>query len=309
MDDNKNNYPHTQKTNVLQKVTDSLIRQVRTIVEETDANAIFVYSDALETTRIELPATDNCKVFYITRTAGEHQQQLDQCRNCIRVPNVPLPRIGQIKIAVLIALSQGLLKKGDIIVFLAGIAATGTLDTLMVMQVGNEFEMFFSPDEEGLASDYKPEVLSRVIDIASELGSEGREGKPVGALFVLGDSEKTLSYSRQLILNPFQGYPPEQRNILDLDLEETIKEFSSFDGAFIINSEGVIVTAGAHLIPSSPAGSNLPQGLGARHQAAAAITSVTQSVAVAVSESTGTVTIFKGGKIVTEIEKLRSLGK
>jgi len=34
---------------------------------------------------------------------------------------------------------------------------------------------------------------------------------------------------------------------------------------------------------------------------------VTEAVAVTLSESTGTVTIFKDGKIVTEIEKLRTL--
>lgn len=51
----------------------------------------------------------------------------------------------------------------------------------------------------------------------------------------------------------------------------------------------------------------LPQGLGARHSAAAAITAVTDSFAITVSESTGTVTVFRGGKIVTELEKPRSL--
>jgi len=47
------------------------------------------------------------------------------------------------------------------------------------------------------------------------------------------------------------------------------------------------------------------RGLGARHQAAAAITAVTNSVAVRVSQSTGTVTIFRRGAIVTEIEEPR----
>ena len=53
----------------------------------------------------------------------------------------------------------------------------------------------------------------------------------------------------------------------------------------------------------------LPQGLGTRHHAAAGITAVTNSIAVAVSESTGTVTVFRGGGLITEIEKPRPIGK
>ncbi|MBN1909600.1 MAG: diadenylate cyclase [Pirellulales bacterium] len=51
----------------------------------------------------------------------------------------------------------------------------------------------------------------------------------------------------------------------------------------------------------------LPQGLGVRHHAAAGITAVTDSLVVTVSESAGTVSIFRNGAIVTEIEKLRAL--
>ncbi|MBW2648848.1 MAG: DNA integrity scanning protein DisA nucleotide-binding domain protein, partial [Deltaproteobacteria bacterium] len=43
--------------------------------------------------------------------------------------------------------------------------------------------------------------------------------------------------------------------------------------------------------------------LGSRHIAAAGITSVTGAIAIAISESTGTVRIFKKGKIFVDIEK------
>jgi DNA integrity scanning protein DisA with diadenylate cyclase activity len=49
----------------------------------------------------------------------------------------------------------------------------------------------------------------------------------------------------------------------------------------------------------------LPQGLGARHHAAAGITSVTRATAVTVSESTGNVMVFRGGKAILEVEKIR----
>jgi DNA integrity scanning protein DisA with diadenylate cyclase activity len=117
-----------------------------------------------------------------------------------------------------------------------------------------------------------------------------------------------LSLSKQLILNPFRGYPDEERNILDPSLEETIKELSVIDGAFLIRGDGVVESAGVYLRAFNHDEYPLPQGLGARHHAAAAITAVSEAVAITVSESTGTVTIFRNGQIITEVEKPRSAG-
>ena len=80
--------------------------------------------------------------------------------------------------------------------------------------------------------------------------------------------------TRSLVLNPFLGYPEGDRNILDPLLEETIKEFSAIDGAFIIRGDGVILAAGVQLLPTQPA-IVLPIGLGTRHTAAAATTAST----------------------------------
>src|SRR5690606_8367448 len=118
------------------------------------------------------------------------------------------------------------------IVFVTGPAGSKTLDLVFVMRVGADSELFtFIPESEGLPAGVRPEVLARVIDIATELGSEGREGKPVGALFIVGDHKHVMSVSRQLVLNPFRGYKPDERNIMDPKLQETVKEFSSIDGA------------------------------------------------------------------------------
>ena len=55
-----------------------------------------------------------------------------------------------------------------------------------------------------------------------------------------------LQLSRQLVMNPFHGYPEEDRNILDPNLRETIREFSAIDGAFVIRDDGVVMAAGRH---------------------------------------------------------------
>jgi len=148
----------------------------------------------------------------------------------------------------------------------------------------------------------KPEVFETLLGIVLELAYEGREGKPVGSTFVLGDHEKVLSLSSQLVFNPFQGHPEEALNLNEPQVKESLKEFSSIDGAFVIREDGVVLAAGRYLNVSYH-GEALPQGLGTRHAAAAAITQATDSVAFVISESTGRVTIFRGGKILTVIEK------
>jgi len=289
-------------------ITQAMIEHVVGIAELSDASAIFVYVDALQEKALPLPDRLASKVYYVTRTVREDQEERHRGTEFIRVPNVPLSRMGQVKVAIFLALSRGLVKAGDTVVFLSGLASSGTLDTLIVTQVGREYEIFSASRDMSLPEGIRSEVVEKTIDIATQLGFQGREGKPVGALFVIGDAERVSSMTRQLVINPFKGYPMESRNILDRDLTETIKEFSSIDGAFIIRGDGIGESCGTYLKTASQEEFELPRGLGARHHSAAGITSVADCIAVTVSESTGTVTVFRGGQIVTEIERQRSIG-
>lgn len=287
-------------------ITQSLLKHVPDLVESCQAAALFVYVDAMEDPEeLSFPGL-HAKVYYVTKTPETDRPAHHEEIRYVRVPNVPLTRMGQVKIAVFLALSRGLIHYGDRVVFLSGVAAAKTLDTIIVSEVGREYEIFTAETDLMTSPKVLPEVIEKVVDIASELGSEGREGKPVGTMFVVGDTERVLPLTRQLVLNPFKGYPASERNILDYSLEETIKELATLDGAFIIHGDGLIETCGAYIRTASQEEFELPRGLGARHHAAAAITAVTDSIAVTVSESTGSVTIFRSGRMVTEIQKPRS---
>src|SRR4030042_345442 len=211
-------------------------------------------------------------------------------KQVMSLPRIKLTRVGKIKLAVMRSLSKGLLSLGDRIVCVTGVNDIGTVDTIMVLHIGKESEIPSSSEIGNLATMVRPEIFEELLTIAVELATQGREGKSVGTLFVLGDTEKVLQLSRQMIFNPFQGYPEEERNILDPRLRETIKEYSSLDGAFIIRDDGVVIAAGRHL-NAALEDENLPRGLGARHAAAAGITSVTNATVLVISESTGTVQI------------------
>lgn len=225
---------------------------------------------------------------------GEHIKHLE-------VPRFQLTRMDQIKMATVMAFSQRLLDGGDHFVALSGVAGK-PVDTMVVMRVGEEYELFQTVDQPKLIEHVRRVVFQRVLTIALEIANEGREGKPTGALFVIGSIRELRKYTEQNIINPFRGYLEKERNILDDQMRNTVKEFAAIDGAFIIKGNGVIVSAGTNLRPDI-GGQDLPQGLGARHAVAAAITASTRSIAITVSESTGAVRLWRRGKMITEIEK------
>ncbi len=289
------------------KITKTLIDHVGSIADACDASAVFVYKDAIENNRLSGVETLKKRIFYVVKGSEQENTFEHENHQYLKVPDVPLTRLGQVKIAIFNALSRGFIKKGDKIVFLAGISSSGSIDTILVTEVGKEFEIVATSEVKTTPEDTSPEVIEKVIEIATDLGREGREGKLIGTIFVLGDTENVLPLTKQLILNPFRGYEKHERNILDPDLKETVKELATIDGAFIIRGDGLIESCGTYLKTLSQGDYELPRGLGARHHAAAGITSVTNSIAVTVSQSTGTVSIFRNGRIITEIEKPRSL--
>ena len=149
-------------------------------------------------------------------------------------------------------------------------------------------------------TDISPEAFDAVLQACIEIGREGREGKTIGTSFLIGDSEEVLKRSRQLILNPFSGHPPEMRNISVPDVREMLKEYALLDGAFVVSGNGLLEAAGRYITVDTSIIS-LPKGMGTRHSSVAALTYVTDAIGFVVSESGGKVSIMKKGKIVKVI--------
>ncbi len=144
-------------------------------------------------------------------------------------------------------------------------------------------------------------VLKSVLMIAMDLGAYGREGKPVGTAFIIGDKEEVMKRSHQLVLNPFLGHPKEELNVRDPEKWETVKEFSQLDGIFVMDSQGYIHAAGRYLDVNARE-VEMINGLGGRHASAAAITRDTEAIAVTTSESDGVVRVYKDGIQIIEID-------
>ena len=270
--------------------------------EEIQAKAILLYGEVAQDLLAKKGDTTPFDTILITRERDAVPYNKKLFYSVINIPNVNVTRLSQIKVAITKGLATGLFKKGDKLVCLTGVPKFGYIDSIFVIDVGKEFEILISEEVADIFEDIQPEVFETVLNIALELASQGREGRQVGTIFVLGDHEKVLELSRQMIINPFMGYKEEERNILDRNLKDTIKEFSAIDGAFVVRGDGVLVTAGRHL-SAALENKDFPQGLGSRHIAAAGITSVTGAIAIVISESTGTVRIFKKGQLFVDIEK------
>lgn len=290
----------------MKTLTRSMVRHAHLIAREVGAKVILLHADVVE---------DDCdlsaliedvgfRVVLVSRRPGFRapDEWKDLCK-VIQLPDIAMTRTGQIKVAILLVAAERLIQAGDRILCLTGVDLSEALDTIMVLDMGTEIELFSASTADPLPADVTPTVFERALTLAGELGVEGREGRPVGTIFVIGDSDRVLAQSSQLVINPFHGYAENERNLLDPRLEETIKEFSAIDGAFVVRGDGVVMAAGRYLAPNYRLDGKMPQGLGTRHQAAAGITAITQAVALCISQSTGTVSIFKEGRLITDIQK------
>jgi DNA integrity scanning protein DisA with diadenylate cyclase activity len=148
-------------------------------------------------------------------------------------------------------------------------------------------------------TDYDPEILESLLQLAVEIAREGREGRRVGTLFMLGDAEAVLARSRSLILDPLSGHPHSSRHVTNLSLRGTVKELSQLDGGFVVSQDGFVLSACRYL-DAVGAQVDVPLGLGSRHIAAANMSALTNAVGIVVSESS-VVRLFCHGQLVGEI--------
>ncbi len=210
-------------------------------------------------------------------------------------------KLGQ---ALLEAVADDFLASGASVVALYSGFDADVPDSLSVIHLDEHLGRLTSRDLRQLETRVPLDTLKTVVDLAVDIGREGREGKPVGTLMVVGDARKVMASSHPTGFDPMKGYSRKERNLRDSRVREGIKEIAQMDGAFVIAGDGT-VEAAARYIDAPATNITLSKGLGSRHWAAAAITRATNAVAVAVSESNGTVRIFNNGEVFLRIEPMR----
>jgi DNA integrity scanning protein DisA with diadenylate cyclase activity len=220
------------------------------------------------------------------------------------IPVLPLPdydlgRPEKLKIALVSGIARGLYKEGDVVVGLLAGKPASYPDSILVVTVGPEQEdgAFGFLQTEKISAG----VMDTLLELAVSVGVEGWEGRPIGALFVVGDASTVMEKSRQLTLNPFQGYSEDDKNIMNPDVRHALHAFAVLDGAFVVREDGTVIAAGRYLNFDEEKELELPLGLGARHMAAAGISRDTEAISIVVSQTSGSVRVFRRGKVALEL--------
>jgi DNA integrity scanning protein DisA with diadenylate cyclase activity len=293
----------------LPQQTTALLKAARQMYHDLPADAVLLVTETHLDWAAVKASLSGCRLLVAAQseTLTQRLRELEGM-TLLDIEQDPKPIEERISLALLKAIANEQLHPGAHVVLLYnGIAAEEDrpepIDSVSLIHLGEHLEKLTASDLRRLETHVPLEVLRAVVDLATEIGREGREGKPVGTLFVVGDTSKVLKLSRPINFNPFRGYPTAERDIRDRRVREQIKDLAQLEGAILIGRDGVAVAACVYLDVSAE-GITLSKGLGSRHWSAAAISRKTQAIAVAVSQSSGTVRIFQNGEVVLHIEPL-----
>lgn len=289
--------------------TMQLLQAARDLVKGLPADAVLLLTETAidwdEVGRLLV----GCKLFVAAENPALTRPLKDREEwRVIDLPPEPLPFQERMSNALLSAVTSEELKPGaHVVVLYNGIAtledAPEPIDSLSVIHLGEHLERMTAQDLRALGGGVPLDVLRAAVDLAAEIGREGREGHPIGTILVVGDTRRVLKMSSFLNFNPFRGYTKAERDIRDRSVREQIKEIAKLDGAILIGRDGIAEAACLYLdVPSD--GVDLAKGFGSRHMAAAGTSRHTKALAFAVSQSSGTVRVFQDGMVKLHIEPL-----
>lgn len=265
---------------------------------------ILVYAESVQDQRYILKNREAETIILLSRDNVQIKEEiLSEC-SVVSLPDQDLSRSEQFELGLLIAVLNNLVEYDETVLCMTGLVGSLRLDNLLITNLQRDNNWFKKHDYELIPKNIlRSQEFIRLLDIALRLAKQGREGKPIGTIFVLGDYRRYERYLEQLVLNPCAGHPRKNRNIHDSEFFETIREFAALDGAFVIDNEGVVEKVGVYLKPPADKSIRLPKGLGTRHAAAALLTAATDALTIAVSESSSSVMVFSGGSPILQFKQ------
>jgi DNA integrity scanning protein DisA with diadenylate cyclase activity len=287
------------------KQSTTILAAAGALVAESHADAILVLLDGSadwQKLRQAIPASVT-KVIVATDSEAELAGAAEAGLIAMSLNKEKSPLLERLQHALLEAVADEVLKSNcDVIAVYSGFEPQ-KLDSISLIRLDDRMRRLTSRDLQRLESSVPLKSLKVMIDLATQIGREGREGKKVGTMFVIGDTRRVLSHCKDSGFDPLKGYHRKMRNLFDPRVREDIKEIAQMDGAFIVSPDG-IVEKSRQIIEVKHADLTLSKGLGARHWAGAAISQITKAVAIVISQSSGTVRLFQNGELVLRIEPM-----
>lgn len=283
----------------------TIIENAVRLANETGSSSIFLFFNSVQSCNwfLKTKFMGKAKIVIVVPKELKIKDAVYKSKNInvIRSWSGTQTRFSRIKYAFLHGVLQRIIDTESKIICVLGPWGKSHLDTIAIHDLSLSWAEEFPFDPKSIMHNEAFTTVLAVVDIALDIGALGREGKAIGTAFVIGDTEHVIRHSHQAVFNPFKGYPKKERLISRSEVVESVKELAKLDGAFVISEAGMVMAAGRHLDARSILTKQL-RGLGSRHRAAAGITRMTNAVAIVVSESTGRVTIFEKGRIISTLE-------
>jgi DNA integrity scanning protein DisA with diadenylate cyclase activity len=279
--------------------TRELVKSAFSLARSLGIKSLVVQADEISDMRLIEQLRDDERIIWVARDRKQMPIADPSKDVVLPMPDVSLNRLSQFNLALFLATLNRHLGPHEKVLGLSGVAGSQRLDTLVIAKPARDFPWLQHHKSERAVTRH----LAKLLEIALRFAREGREGLAIGTTFVLGDRHTLAPYLRQLMLNPLKGHAQATRSIHNPDILETLRELAAMDGAFIVSRRGIVDAAGTYL--DAPIGQGrLSPGLGARHAAALAITTVTDATAVVISASSGTVSVYDGGETVLKLERV-----
>ena len=292
-------------TQRLTKHNAAMIRTAVSLLESRNADALLLLLDgSTDWKRVaEMGASSSKPIIIAVDSPEDLEGAAESGLKPIALNKEKSPMLERLQHALLEAAADELIRtNGEVVAVYSGFQQ-GRLDSISHLQLDERMRRLTSRDLQMLESSVPLKTVKAVVDLAVQIGREGREGKPVGTLFVVGDTRRVLEHANDSGVDPFRGYNKKHRNLLDAKVQDDAKEVAQLDGAYVVTSEGIIERS-RQMLEVSHEDLTMTKGLGARHWAAAAISRKTKAISIVVSQSTGTVRLYQRGHLVMRIEPM-----
>ena len=123
------------------------------------------------------------------------------------------PVFAKLTQAVIQAVADDMLKPGgDVVAVYSGFEA-GKIDSVSQIHLDEHLGRLTSRDLQQMETQVPLDTLKTVVDLAVAIGREGREGKAIGTMFIVGDTRKVLSQCRSGSLILWHDFAPELAKI------------------------------------------------------------------------------------------------
>jgi len=289
----------------LNKSSATIIRAARQLMDDQSIDAMLLLLDgSYDWKRIaELTAGTTKPVIVATDSQADLEGASEAGLKPLPLNKEKAPLLERLQHALLEAAADEMIRpNGDVVAVYSGFQQ-GRLDSISHLQLDERMRRLTSRDLQSLESSVPLKTVKVIVDLAVQIGREGREGKAVGTMFVVGDTKHVLEHSTDSGADPFRGYNKKFRNLLDPKVQEDAKEIAQLDGAFVISPDGIIERS-RQMLEVTHENLTMTKGLGSRHWAAAAISRRTKALAIVVSQSTGTVRLYQNGNLVIRMEPM-----